>query len=64
MNRPIIFRVRMSETERILVKRLAELEGMKASEFCRQAIREAAKARGIPSVGMATLYADTLEVQK
>ena len=51
MARSLILRLRATETEREFIKRLAKLEGMNASEFVRQAIREAARSRGMPPVG-------------
>lgn len=65
MNRKHVFQVRLSDDENKLIFDLAAREGLPASEFVRQAIREAAKTRGIPAVGMVGLYEKipTLEAQ-
>jgi hypothetical protein len=48
--------MRVTELERGLIKCLAQREGMNMSELVRQAVREFATARGIPTVGMAESY--------
>ena len=48
--RLIILRLRATESEHKLMERLTKLESMNASEFIRQAIRETAKARRIPTM--------------
>lgn len=51
ITRPIIMRIRVNNLERERIHCLARREGMNASEFVRQVIREAAKARGMSLVG-------------
>ncbi len=56
MSRKHVFQVRLSDDENRLIFALAAREGLPASEFVRQAIREAAKLRGIPALGVAPVY--------
>jgi hypothetical protein len=55
MIKPITLRTRVTEQEHGLLNWLAQRENLNASEFVRLAIHEAAKARGIPAVGVAEL---------
>jgi hypothetical protein len=57
MVKPITLRTRVTVKEHGLLNWLAQRENLNASEFVRLAIHEAAKARGIPAVGMAELPA-------
>ena len=66
MARPIIMRIRVTELERIRIHYLAQREGINASEFIRQAVREAADLRGMPPLGITEFYEkirDQKEVQ-
>lgn len=53
MVKPIILRTRVTVKEHGLLNWLAQRENLNTSEFVRLAIHEAAKARGIPAIGVA-----------
>jgi len=55
MIKPIVIRTRVTKKEYGLLRLLAQREDLNASEFVRLVIHEAAKARGIPAVGLADL---------
>jgi len=57
MTRPIIIRTRVTESERALIKRLANRDGVGASEFMRRLVREAEIQMAISDAGMAILPA-------
>jgi len=54
--RVIIMQIRLSVDEHDLIFRLASREGMNASEFVRETVREAARLRGIAAVGLSRVY--------
>lgn len=59
MLKPITLRTRVTVKEHRLLNWLAQRENLNESELVRLAIREAARSRGIPAVGMAELPALT-----